>query len=164
MASFPIPDSRFPIPDSRLMLALIQRVTHASVVVDGETVGAIGPGLLALVGVEPGDGAAQVEKLGDRLLRYRVFSDEAGKMNLSLADTGGGLLLVSQFTLAADTRSGLRPSFSTAAAPVEAERIFGQLLDYCRQKHGSLVETGRFGADMKVALLNDGPVTFLLRA
>lgn len=146
------------------MLALIQRVTHASVVVDGETVGAIGPGLLALVGVEPGDGTAQVEKLGDRLLRYRVFSDAAGKMNLSLADTGGGLLLVSQFTLAADTRSGLRPSFSTAAAPVEAERIFGQLVGYCRQKHGSPVETGRFGADMKVSLINDGPVTFLLKA
>ncbi|MBL8264052.1 MAG: D-tyrosyl-tRNA(Tyr) deacylase [Xanthomonadaceae bacterium] len=146
------------------MLALIQRVTHASVVVDGETVGAIGPGLLALVGVEPDDGPAQVEKLGDRLLRYRVFSDEAGKMNLSLADTGGGLLLVSQFTLAADTRSGLRPSFSTAAAPADAERIFGQLVDYCRKKHSSPVETGRFGADMKVSLLNDGPVTFLLRA
>jgi D-tyrosyl-tRNA(Tyr) deacylase len=164
MASFPIPDSRFPIPDSRLMLALIQRVTHASVVVDGETVGAIGPGLLALVGVEPGDGAAQVAKLGERLLRYRVFSDEAGRMNLSLADTGGGLLLVSQFTLAADTRSGLRPSFSTAASPGEAERIFGQLVDYCRQQHRSEVETGRFGADMKVSLLNDGPVTFLLKA
>ena len=146
------------------MLALIQRVTHASVVVDGEIVGAIGPGLLALVGVEPGDGPAQVEKLGDRLLRYRVFSDEAGKMNLSLADTGGGLLLVSQFTLAADTRSGLRPSFSTAAAPADAERIFGQLVDYCRKQHPSPVETGRFGADMKVSLLNDGPVTFLLRA
>lgn len=146
------------------MLALIQRVTHASVVVDGETVGAIGPGLLALVGVEPGDGPAQVAKLGDRLLRYRVFSDDAGKMNLSLADTGGGLLLVSQFTLAADTRSGLRPSFSTAAPPAEAERIFAQLVGYCRQQHRSPVETGRFGADMKVSLLNDGPVTFLLRA
>lgn len=146
------------------MLALIQRVTHASVVVNGETVGAIGPGLLALVGVEPGDGQAQVAKLGDRLLRYRVFSDEAGKMNLSLADTGGGLLLVSQFTLAADTRSGLRPSFSTAASPAEAERIFGQLVDCCRQQHRSTVETGRFGADMKVSLLNDGPVTFLLKS
>lgn len=146
------------------MLALIQRVTHASVVVDGETVGAIGPGLLALVGVEPGDGQAQIEKLGDRLLRYRVFSDEAGKMNLSLTDTGGDLLLVSQFTLAADTRSGLRPSFSTAAAPADAERIFGQMVDFCRKKHPYRVETGRFGADMKVSLLNDGPVTFLLRA
>lgn len=146
------------------MLALIQRVTEARVVVDGETVGAIGPGLLALVGVEPGDGPAQIAKLGDRLLRYRVFSDADGKMNLSLADTGGGLLLVSQFTLAADTRSGLRPSFSTAAPPAEAERIFAEMVDYCRAKHTSPVETGRFGANMQVGLINDGPVTFLLRA
>lgn len=146
------------------MLALIQRVTEAKVTVAGETVGAIGPGLLALVGVEPGDGPAQVAKLGDRLLRYRVFQDPGGKMNLSLADTGGGLLLVSQFTLAADTRSGLRPSFSTAAPPAEAERIFGELVDYCRQNHRNPVETGRFGANMQVALVNDGPVTFLLRA
>jgi D-tyrosyl-tRNA(Tyr) deacylase len=146
------------------MLALIQRVTEARVVVDGNPVGAIGPGLLALVGVEPGDGPAQVGKLGDRLLRYRVFSDSDGKMNLSLADTGGGLLLVSQFTLAADTRSGLRPSFSTAAPPAEAERIFGDLVSYCRDRYPNRVETGRFGADMKVSLVNDGPVTFLLRA
>ncbi|MFZ5635411.1 MAG: D-aminoacyl-tRNA deacylase [Pseudomonadota bacterium] len=146
------------------MLALIQRVTEARVVVDGSPVGAIGPGLLALIGVEPGDGPAQVGKLGDRLLRYRVFSDPAGKMNLSLADTGGGLLLVSQFTLAADTRSGLRPSFSTAAAPAEAERIFSDLVSYCRENYPNRVETGRFGAEMKVSLVNDGPVTFLLRA
>ncbi len=146
------------------MLALIQRVTEARVTVAGETVGAIGPGLLALVGVEPGDGAAQVAKLGDRLLRYRVFSDPAGKMNLSLADTAGGLLLVSQFTLAADTRSGLRPSFSTAAPPAEAEKAFAELVAYCRQQHAKGVETGRFGADMQVSLVNDGPVTFLLRA
>lgn len=146
------------------MLALIQRVTEARVTVAGETVGAIGPGLLALVGVEPGDGPAQVAKLGDRLLRYRVFQDPGGKMNLSLADTGGGLLLVSQFTLAADTRSGLRPSFSTAAPPAEAERIFGELVVYCRQQHRYPVETGRFGANMQIALVNDGPVTFLLRA
>lgn len=146
------------------MLALIQRVTEARVVVDGETVGAIGPGLLALVGVEPGDGPAQIAKLGDRLLRYRVFSDADGKMNLSLTDTGGGLLLVSQFTLAADTRSGLRPSFSTAAPPAEAERIFAEMLAYCREKHAAAVETGRFGANMQVSLINDGPVTFLLRA
>jgi D-tyrosyl-tRNA(Tyr) deacylase len=146
------------------MLALIQRVAEARVTVAGETVGAIGPGLLALVGVEPGDGPAQVAKLGDRLLRYRVFQDPDGKMNLSLTDTGGGLLLVSQFTLAADTRSGLRPSFSTAATPAEAERIFGDLVSYCRQQHRSPVETGRFGANMQVALVNDGPVTFLLRA
>lgn len=146
------------------MLALIQRVTHASVVVDGEIVGAIGPGLLALVGVEPGDGQAQIEKLGDRLLRYRVFSDEAGKMNLSLADTGGGLLLVSQFTLAADTRSGMRPSFTTAAAPADAERGFNRLVELCREIHAGGVETGRFGAHMVVSLVNDGPVTFLLKA
>jgi len=146
------------------MLALIQRVTEARVEVEGETVGAIGPGLLALVGVEPGDGRDQLTKLGDRLLRYRVFPDAADKMNLSLTDTGGGLLLVSQFTLAADTRSGLRPSFSTAAAPADAERIFCELVDYCRQKHVNAVETGRFGAHMVVSLVNDGPVTFLLRA
>ncbi len=146
------------------MIALLQRVTEAKVVVDGKTVGAIGPGLLALIGVEPGDGAAQVAKLGDRLLHYRVFADAAGKMNLSLADTSGGLLLVSQFTLAADTASGLRPSFSTAAAPATAERIFKELVDYCRQKHINSVETGTFGAHMTVSLVNDGPVTFLLRA
>jgi len=146
------------------MLALIQRVSQARVVVEGETVGAIGPGLLALIGVEPGDGPAQIAKLGERLLRYRVFSDAEGKMNLSLADTGGGLLLVSQFTLAADTRSGLRPSFSTAAPPAEAERIFGDLVDFCRKTHANAVETGRFGAHMEVSLINDGPVTFLLRA
>ncbi len=146
------------------MLALIQRVTEARVEVEGDTVGTIGPGLLALIGVEPGDGGEQVAKLGDRLLRYRVFSDDTGKMNLSLADTGGSLLLVSQFTLAADTRSGLRPSFSTAAAPADAERIFGELVAYCRQQHANAVETGRFGAHMTVSLVNDGPVTFLLRA
>ena len=146
------------------MLALIQRVAQARVVVAGETVGEIGPGLLALVGVEPGDGRAQVEKLGDRLLKYRVFQDAADKMNLSLTDTGGGLLLVSQFTLAADTRSGLRPSFSTAAPPAEADLVFAQLVAYCREKHANAVETGRFGANMQVSLVNDGPVTFLLRA
>ena len=145
------------------MLALIQRVAQARVVVAGETVGEIGPGLLALVGVEPGDGRAQVEKLGDRLLKYRVFQDAADKMNLSLTDTGGGLLLVSQFTLAADTRSGMRPSFTTAAPPEEAERGFNRLVEICRQKHAPGVETGRFGAHMVVSLVNDGPVTFLLR-
>lgn len=146
------------------MLALIQRVTEAKVVVNGDTVGAIGPGLLALVGVEPGDGPAQVAKLGDRLLRYRVFSDDLGKMNLSLADTGGSLLLISQFTLAADTSSGLRPSFSAAAAPADAEPIFANLVAYCRENHGNAVETGQFGAHMVVSLVNDGPVSFLLRA
>src|SRR5690554_4524064 len=146
------------------MLALIQRVTHASVSVDGHTVGAIGPGLLGLVGIEPGDGDAQVERMATRLLGYRVFADDAGRMNRSLTDTGGGLLLVSQFTLAADTRSGMRPGFSTAAAPDEAERVFDRLVAQCREKHPQGVEIGRFGSHMVVDLANDGPVTFLLRA
>lgn len=145
------------------MLALIQRVAKADVQVDGEVVGAIGPGLLALVGVEPGDTPAQIERLAQRLLSYRVFADEQGRMNRSLADTGGGLLLVSQFTLAADTRSGNRPGFSTAAPPEEAERAFNELVAICRQKHAPGVEIGRFGAHMVVSLVNDGPVTFLLR-
>ena len=145
------------------MLSLIQRVTSATVVVDGATVGAIGSGLLALVGIEPGDGPAQVARMAQRLLGYRVFADGQGRMNRSLADIGGGLLLVSQFTLAADTASGMRPGFSTAAAPAEAERIFDQLLGTCRQMHAPGVETGRFGAHMTVSLVNDGPVTFLLR-
>ncbi|WP_298577052.1 D-aminoacyl-tRNA deacylase [uncultured Luteimonas sp.] len=146
------------------MLALIQRVTEASVAVDGEVIGRVGGGLLALVGVEPGDGDAQVARMTGRLLGYRVFTDDQGRMNRSLADTGGGLLLVSQFTLAADTRSGMRPGFSTAAPPDEAERVFARLLEACRTQHGGVVETGRFGAHMVVGLVNDGPVTFLLRA
>ncbi|QBG93475.1 D-aminoacyl-tRNA deacylase [Xanthomonas oryzae] len=145
------------------MLALIQRVTRASVTVDGRIVGQIGPGLLALIGVEPGDRDAQTRRLAERLLSYRVFSDAAGKMNRSLTDTNGDLLLVSQFTLAADTSSGNRPGFSTAAPPEEAERAFNQLVDICRGKHRGGVETGRFGAHMVVDLVNDGPVTFLLR-
>ena len=146
------------------MLALIQRVTEAAVRVDGHTVGAIGPGLLALVGVEPGDGESQVARMADRLLGYRVFADAAGRMNLGLADTGGRLLLVSQFTLAADTRSGMRPGFTTAAAPELAEPVFNRLLAFCRAGHPPGVETGRFGAHMIISLVNDGPVTFLLRA
>jgi D-tyrosyl-tRNA(Tyr) deacylase len=146
------------------MIALIQRVAFARVTVDDEAVGAIGPGLLALVGIEPGDGPAQVERMTGRLLGYRVFADAQGRMNRSLADTGGGLLLVSQFTLAADTRSGMRPGFSTAAEPAEAERVFSALLASCRQRHAPGVETGRFGAHMVVSLANDGPVTFLLKA
>jgi len=146
------------------MISLIQRVTSASVAVDGETVGAIGSGLLALVAIEPADGDAEVDRMAARLLGYRVFGDERGRMNRSLADTGGGLLLVSQFTLAADTASGMRPSFSSAMAPAEAERIFDGLLAKCRQLHPRGVETGRFGAHMVVSLANDGPVTFLLRA
>ena len=145
------------------MLALIQRVASASVVVEGATVGAIDTGLLALVAVEPGDGEPQVARLAERLLGYRVFGDDAGRMNRALADTGGGLLLVSQFTLAADTRSGMRPSFTTAAAPAEAERLFNRLVELCRERHAGRVETGRFGAHMTVSLVNDGPVTFLLR-
>jgi D-tyrosyl-tRNA(Tyr) deacylase len=145
------------------MLALIQRVSQAQVTVDDQVVGAIGPGLLALVAVEPGDSQEQIRRLAQRLLGYRVFSDAAGRMNRSLADTGGGLLLVSQFTLAADTRSGTRPGFSTAAPPEEAERAFNELVAICRENHPPGVETGRFGAHMVVSLVNDGPVTFLLR-
>jgi len=146
------------------MLALIQRVTHAQVSVDGETVGAIDAGLLALVGVQPDDGDAAVARMADRLLGYRVFADAAGRMNRSLADCGGGLLLVSQFTLAADTSSGMRPGFSTAAIPGEAEPLFARLVHTCAERHSGRVETGRFGAHMTVSLTNDGPVTFLLKA
>ena len=146
------------------MLALIQRVTHAQVEVDGQCVGAIGPGLVALVGIEPDDGPAQIARMAERLLGYRVFADAQGRMNRSLAETGGGLLLVSQFTLAADTRSGMRPGFSTAAAPAQAEPLFDELVATCRRQHPPGVETGRFGAHMTVSLANDGPVTFLLRA
>jgi len=145
------------------MLALIQRVTSASVSVDDVVVGAIGGGLLALVAVEPGDSEVQIARMAQRLLGYRVFADAAGRMNRSLADTGGGLLLVSQFTLAADTRSGMRPSFTTAAPPADAERGFNRLVEICRQSHPPGVETGRFGAHMVISLVNDGPVTFLLR-
>jgi D-tyrosyl-tRNA(Tyr) deacylase len=146
------------------MLALIQRVTQAKVEVEGAVVGAIGPGLLALVGIEPADGPAQVARMAERLLGYRVFADDAGRMNRSLSDSHGDLLLVSQFTLAADTASGMRPSFTTAAPPAEAERLFAELLATCRARHPFGVESGRFGAHMTVSLVNDGPVTFLLRA
>lgn len=145
------------------MLSLLQRVTQASVSVGDQIVGQIGPGLLVLVGVEPGDDEAALARMAERLLGYRIFADDAGRMNRSLHDTGGGLLLVSQFTLAADTRSGMRPGFSTAAAPAEAERLFNRLVAICREKHAGGVETGRFGAHMVVSLVNDGPVTFLLR-
>ena len=145
------------------MLVLIQRVTEAAVHVEGEAVGQIGAGLLALVGMEPGDTEAQLQRMAERLLGYRVFADDTGRMNRSLRDTGGGLLLVSQFTLAADTRSGTRPGFSTAAPPEEAERGFNRFVAICREMHAAGVETGRFGAHMVVSLVNDGPVTFLLR-
>ena len=146
------------------MIALIQRVTQASVAVDGSVIGRIDDGLLALVGVEPDDGETQVQRMCNRLLGYRVFADAEGRMNRSLADTGGGLLLVSQFTLAADTGSGMRPGFSTAAPPQQAEPVFNLLLEQCRGQHSGRVETGRFGAHMVISLVNDGPVTFLLRA
>ena len=143
------------------MKLLIQRVRGARVEVEGEIVGAIDQGLLALVGIEPQDDAATLAKGLQRLLNYRVFSDDAGKMNLSLTDVNGGLLLVSQFTLAADTKSGLRPSFSTAAPPAQGLALFEQLVALAREQHPQ-VATGRFGADMQVYLVNDGPVTFLL--
>jgi D-tyrosyl-tRNA(Tyr) deacylase len=145
------------------MIALIQRVLEARVDVADECVGRIGPGLLALVAVEPDDDEARTQRMCERLLGYRVFSDQAGKMNLSLADTGGGLLLISQFTLAADTDKGMRPSFTAAAPPEIGLRVFERLLELCQARHAR-VETGRFGAHMKVALVNDGPVTFRLKS
>jgi D-tyrosyl-tRNA(Tyr) deacylase len=143
------------------MKALIQRARSARVEVAGEIVGAIDQGLLVLVGVEPQDTQASVEKLLHKLLNYRVFSDAGGKMNLSLKDVQGGLLLVSQFTLAADTKSGLRPGFSTAAPPSLGAELFDLLVAQARNQHAD-VATGQFGADMQVHLINDGPVTFLL--
>ena len=145
------------------MKALIQRVRKAHVEVAGEVVGAIDQGLLVLVGVEPQDSEASAAKLLHKLLNYRVFSDCDGKMNLSLTEVAGGLLLVSQFTLAADTRKGLRPGFSTAAPPALGEALFDHLVGLARQQHDP-VATGRFGADMQVHLINDGPVTFLLES
>ena len=143
------------------MIALIQRVSEASVTVEGEVTGAIGQGLLVLLGVEQGDDEAKADKLLHKVSGYRVFSDENGKMNLNVSQIGGSLLVVSQFTLAADTKSGMRPSFSCGAHPSEAERLY----DYFVAKaaaSGIPTATGRFAADMKVALVNDGPVTLLL--
>lgn len=144
------------------MIALLQRVSSASVRVGGECIGAIEAGLLVLIGVQPADDEQAAQRLLERLLAYRVFPDAQGRMNLSLADTAGGLLLVPQFTLAADTRKGNRPGFSTAAPPAQAERLFDHLCAIARDAH-PVVATGRFGADMKVALVNDGPVTFWLQ-
>ncbi|HZN24279.1 MAG TPA: D-aminoacyl-tRNA deacylase [Burkholderiales bacterium] len=144
------------------MIGLLQRVTRADVNVAGQCVGAIENGLLVLIGVEQGDSEREADRLLERLLGYRVFTDAAGKMNLSVQDIAGGLLLVPQFTLAADTNKGMRPSFSSAAEPEEGGRLFDYLVQQARAKH-SPVETGRFGADMKVSLTNDGPVTFWLR-
>ena len=144
------------------MIGLLQRVSEARVDVEGRAVGEIGPGLLVLVGIEKGDGVAQADRLLERLLGYRVFPDEAGRMNRSLAETGGGLLLVSQFTLAADTDKGTRPSFSSAMPPDEARRLFDYLVAQARTRHPT-VATGEYGAHMVVSLVNDGPVTFSLR-
>lgn len=144
------------------MIALIQRVTHASVVVNDEVVGQIGPGILALIGVEKGDNEAHADRLLQRLLGYRIFADDQGKMNLCVKDTNGGLLLVPQFTLAADTRKGMRPSFSSAASPQSGEQMFEYLLGQAKQQY-PVVASGRFGADMQVSLVNDGPVTFWLQ-
>lgn len=143
------------------MRGLIQRVSSANVVVDGEEVGAIDRGLLLLLGVEKGDSEVNAEKLLNKLLAYRVFADDQGKMNCSVSDIGGGVLVVSQFTLAADTRKGLRPGFSTAAPPQEAERLYHYFVDGLRSRHQT-VATGIFAANMQVSLINDGPVTFLL--
>jgi D-aminoacyl-tRNA deacylase len=145
------------------MIALIQRVRSASVDVDGERIGAIGAGLLALVAVEPEDAETQTQRMLERLLGYRIFPDDEDRMNRSLTDIRGGLLLVSQFTLAADTRKGMRPSFTSAASPEHGRKWFDRLVDLARSTHGE-VATGRFGANMQVALVNDGPVTFWLQA
>lgn len=151
------------------MIALIQRVSQAQVTVESRTVGAIGRGILALIGVQRGDDTASADRLLERVLTYRIFSDEQGKMNLSLRDIGGELLLVSQFTLAADTQKGTRAGFSAAAAPDEARRLFDYFLDQARTSHRPArghphggVAAGIFGADMQVSLVNDGPVTFWL--
>lgn len=143
------------------MIALIQRVTEAAVDVGGERVGAIGPGLLALVAVQPQDSESAARRLLERVLGYRVFADAEGRMNLSLQDTGGGLLLVPQFTLAADTRKGMRPSFTSAANPEHGQALFEYLVRQAQASHPQ-VASGRFGADMQVSLVNDGPVTFWL--
>ncbi|WP_111642953.1 D-aminoacyl-tRNA deacylase [Marinimicrobium alkaliphilum] len=143
------------------MRALIQRVSSASVQVAGETVGAIDHGLLLFLGVEPGDSPVIVERMLDKVLGYRVFADAEGRMNANVVQAGGGVLAVSQFTLAADTRKGLRPGFSTAAPPAQAEALYDTFVAQLKRRH-SPVATGVFGADMQIALVNDGPVTFLL--
>ena len=144
------------------MIALLQRVSSASVVVDGVTIGAIDAGLMVLLCAERNDTEKDADALLTKLLGYRVFADDAGKMNRSVTDTNGGLLLVPQFTLAADTKSGTRPSFTPAAAPADGLRLFNYFVEQARLKHAT-VQTGQFGADMKVSLTNDGPVTFWLQ-
>ncbi|MEQ9463678.1 MAG: D-aminoacyl-tRNA deacylase [Haliea sp.] len=143
------------------MKALLQRVARASVLVGDRCVGEIGPGLLVFLGLDRGDGREQGARLVDRLLAYRMFADHLGRMNSSVADVNGGVLLVSQFTLSADTRKGLRPGFSSAMPPAEAEPLYDWMLATLRARH-PLVAAGEFGADMQVSLVNDGPVTFLL--
>jgi D-tyrosyl-tRNA(Tyr) deacylase len=145
------------------MISVIQRVIQAEVSVEGISVGKIGRGILALVAVERGDGEAQAKRLAERILGYRIFPDAEDRMNLSVMDIGGELLLVSQFTLAADTDKGTRPSFTPAAAPEEGQRLFDDFVAKVREKHPR-VATGQFGANMQVSLINDGPVTFTLRA
>jgi D-tyrosyl-tRNA(Tyr) deacylase len=143
------------------MIGLLQRVTNASVTADGAIVGAIGPGVLLLLGVQRGDSEREADRLLERVVTYRIFDDTDGRMNVSLLDCGGGLLVVSQFTLAAETRKGTRPGFSTAATPADGERLYEYFVGAARQRLAS-VATGRFGARMQVALTNDGPVTFWL--
>ena len=145
------------------MIGLLQRVTEGLVVVDGEVVGQVGPGLVVLVAVEPADTEVQADRLVDRILGYRVFDDDRGRMNLSVRDTRGGVLLVPQFTLAADTDKGLRASFTGAAEPALGRRLFAHAVARARDELGERVATGRFGAHMQVSLTNDGPVTFWLR-
>jgi D-tyrosyl-tRNA(Tyr) deacylase len=145
------------------MIGLLQRVTRASVAVDQKVIGEIGKGLLVLIGIEKNDTASQAERLLERLLGYRVFPDNNGKMNLSLADIKGGLLLVPQFTLPADTRKGMRPGFSSAAPPEQGKELFEYLLSLAKRKYHT-VASGQFGADMQVTLTNDGPVTFWLHS
>jgi D-tyrosyl-tRNA(Tyr) deacylase len=144
------------------VIALLQRVAEARVAIAGEVAGRIGRGILAMVGVERGDGEAEAARLAERVLGYRIFADAEGRMNLSLAQTGGGLLAVPQFTLAADTGKGARPSFSSAAPPQEGARLFERFVALARARHAP-VECGRFGAEMQVHLVNDGPVTFWLQ-
>lgn len=144
------------------MIALLQRVIKASVHVDNEQIAQINQGLLVFIGVEPLDDADKATRLLDKILRYRIFADEADKMNLSLLDINGGLLLVPQFTLAANTQKGLRPSFSTAATPQQGNTLYTELLDMAKQRYPS-TSSGRFGSDMQVSLINDGPVTFWLQ-
>ena len=146
------------------MLGLIQRVSSASVSIDNHIVGQINQGIVLLLGIDKNDASAQADQLLQKILNYRIFNDNGGKMNLSLQDIGGDLLIVSQFTLAADTKKGLRPSFSSAAPPKQAKVLYKHFLDQANQRHNGAVASGQFGANMQVSLCNDGPVTFLLNS